>query len=388
MSRDRFEVLERFAPLIDPPEPSFERFLRRRDSKRRNQRIAAGFVGMGIFVATVWLVTSGGPVDRPSTPAAPGDTESAVQPSPPASAVGPLPETDYLLDLNTGEMTSLPEGARGSGYAASPDGTRLAYTKQSDEGTTQIVVANLDGSRTQQVTHGFEAAFEPAWSPDGSKIAFIGHHDGDLRDLFVLDLATGVSTQLSFSTWDPNPAEPDFSPWWSELPSFTPDGSSIVYNAWREGGIDRYEVRMVPIAGGESVPLMREQHADGTAAFESARLSPDGSLLSYGCEPTGSICVANADGTDERVLAPFEGDSLNGGVWSPDGTRIAYYAFHAQDVFVVDVTTGEATYVAEGEGPSTWVDDHTLLIEISGLYDPRTGQLCHNPPGDPGCHKG
>ena len=69
---DRFDVLERFAPMFEPTEPSFERFVRRRDRKRRNQRIAAGVVGIAVFLAAVWLVLSGAPFDRTSTPATRG----------------------------------------------------------------------------------------------------------------------------------------------------------------------------------------------------------------------------------------------------------------------------------------------------------------------------
>lgn len=70
---DRFDVLERFAPMFEPPEPSLERFLRRRDRKRRNQRIAAGVVGIAVFLAAVWVVTSGAPFDR-TRPGATGPT--------------------------------------------------------------------------------------------------------------------------------------------------------------------------------------------------------------------------------------------------------------------------------------------------------------------------
>ena len=76
MSRDRTDLLERFAPLFDPSEPSFERFLRRRDRKRRNQRVTAGVVGMGVFVAVVWFVTIAGPPDRSQTPVTPGGAET------------------------------------------------------------------------------------------------------------------------------------------------------------------------------------------------------------------------------------------------------------------------------------------------------------------------
>jgi WD40-like Beta Propeller Repeat len=365
------------------PSYSFDDLGRRRDRKRRNQRITAGVVGMAVFVAAVWIVTGLAYFDRSETSVGPAGDVTGTQ------TTNPLPKGDYLLDLNTGEMTPLPEGIRGGGYAASPDGSRLAFAKQSDGGTTQIFIGNLDGTGTQQVTDGFEAADEPAWSPDGSKIAFIGYHDGDLRDLFVLDLATGVSTQLSFSTLEPDPAERDFSPWRSGLPSFTPDGSSIVYTANRDDNIDRgaVEVRMVPVAGGKSVVLMRDVINDGLYAFDKARLSPDGSQISYTCLDQRSFCVANADGTDERVLVQSDGDSLGGGTWSPDGTQFASSAFHQYDVSITDVATGGTTYVAEGWGP-TWLDDHTLIVEMPGDYDPQTGQLCHNPPGEPGCHKG
>ena len=74
MNDERFEVMDRYAPLFEPPEPSFEGFVRRRDRKRRNQRVAAGAVGLAIFVASVWIVTTGGPFDRAQTPGAPGPT--------------------------------------------------------------------------------------------------------------------------------------------------------------------------------------------------------------------------------------------------------------------------------------------------------------------------
>ena len=48
---------------------------RRRDRKRRNQRIAASVVGITIFVAAIWTVTSGGALDR-STPAVSGGSET------------------------------------------------------------------------------------------------------------------------------------------------------------------------------------------------------------------------------------------------------------------------------------------------------------------------
>jgi hypothetical protein len=70
------ETLERIARRIPIPEPAYERMLSRRDRKRRNQRITAGVVGIAVFVAAVWIVTSVGSLDRSETPAVPGPAET------------------------------------------------------------------------------------------------------------------------------------------------------------------------------------------------------------------------------------------------------------------------------------------------------------------------
>jgi WD40-like Beta Propeller Repeat len=411
MMSDPRSLLERESRRFIQQDGAFERLVRRRDRKRRNQRIAAGVVGIAVFVAAVWVVTTSGPFDRAATPAVPGGETGpteVTEVTPPVSAVGPVPETDYLLDLDTGEMRplSLPGAFSGStdafstpqGYAVSPDGSRLAYADWAEKGNYQsdyqIFVKNLADDFAQLVTYPEDVnqALSPAWSPDGSKIAYIGFHDdyatggehqgADLRDVFVVDLATNESTQLTFA--EPDPAKPDWTPWNAYSPAFTPDGASIVYytNRWVSGGplgTSEEETRMVPVAGGKSVPV----------TVDISQLSPDGTLLIYGCGWTGergwyvenvgriddpsSMCVANADGTAERVLVPHQGDAIIGGDWSPDGTRIAYFAFHSTDVSIVDIATGQITHVAEGYWP-TWLDDHTLIIEMDRCYNPATGR--------------
>ena len=61
-------LLERAGATFPPLDLEHETILRRRDRKRRGQRIAAGVVGIAVFVAAVWIVTSGGPLDRRQTP--------------------------------------------------------------------------------------------------------------------------------------------------------------------------------------------------------------------------------------------------------------------------------------------------------------------------------
>jgi TolB protein len=207
-----------------------------------------------------------------------------------------------------------------------------------------------------------DRATNPAWSPDGSKIAYIGFI-GDDTNVFVLDLATGSSTRLTSYAWPTNV---------SSGPSFSPDGESILYGSYDDGVDAEVEsgnrgIWIVPTFGGESVQLV------ATFAYD-AQFSPDGSLLAYACE--AGICLANADGTDARPL----GLGLVGAVccprWSPDGTRIAYWEFHGAGeppggaAFVVDVATLDETNVAEGVHP-VWLDDHTLIVEHDRCPGPK-----------------
>jgi hypothetical protein len=204
-------VLEREGSNFAPLDLELESILRRRDRKRRNQRIAAGVVGIAVFVAAVWIVTSVGSLDRSETPAVPGPSETGPAVSncvvTRCTETGPTPpartETAYLIDLNTGEMTQLPKSiAGGSFHAVSPDGTMVAYISVEDAGTPQVFIASLDGTDIQQVTHDQRGLSAPAWSPDGGAIAYTSTGDyalldEDVSNIFVLDLATGETSQVT-----------------------------------------------------------------------------------------------------------------------------------------------------------------------------------------------
>jgi hypothetical protein len=91
--------LEQAERVFVPPNRSFDGFLRRRDRKRRNQRIAAGVVGIAVFVAAVWIVTSGLSFDRTQTPAAtgpaatgPAETGPVGRPAPPLLHASAAPD--------------------------------------------------------------------------------------------------------------------------------------------------------------------------------------------------------------------------------------------------------------------------------------------------------
>jgi WD40-like Beta Propeller Repeat len=397
---DERERYERAFQQFQMTEPAWEILVDRRDRKRRNQRIAAGVVGIAVFVAAVWIVTTGGPFDRTQTPAGPGDETkpagSAEEPGPPGRVRGTppasgVPEVDYVIDLNTEVMTPLPESIiRTAGetaeadwpawlrtprscsgedcgdarYVASPDGSQLAYVGTGDEGTPQIFIAGIDGTGVRQMTHEPIGATSPAWSPDGTMIAYAssGGEPTTVMGVFVLDVATGESTRVTDG----------FVYFLADGLQFTPDGSSLVYTpaaGTDDCSSDCGQLRTVPIGGGPSTVLI----GPGTDAWEflssagNGSISPDGSLVTFTGIGPGDVArwVANADGTGLREL-PGCYEAIPAGTWSPDGSRIACneslpptYAV----IMVVDVATGDARRVAIGVS-ATWLDDHTLLVEV------------------------
>lgn len=92
------EAFVRASLKFEPsPEDAFERLTRRRDRKRRNQRITAGVVGMGVFVALVWFVTSAGTLDRTQTPVTPGGAETGPVSSAGGAAAGSRATTRVMI---------------------------------------------------------------------------------------------------------------------------------------------------------------------------------------------------------------------------------------------------------------------------------------------------
>ena len=344
--REVFELTTK--QMGEPDVDSWREQERRQRRTSRNKRLGALAVAAAIGLVAVVVVIRAADDGKGTRPA------MRPTPTPPAIAV---PETDYVLDLNTGEMTSLPESiARNSisdWYAVSPDGAMVAYTSHDEAGRIQVFIASLDGTGVQQVTDDPRGAEVPDWSPDGAAIAYQASGDGDVNNILVLDLATGETSQITH--------EKPTSRRGAVGPQFSPDGSSIVYNVDRGDG---WGVRIVPITGGRSVLLVGGQ-GRGVQAVQAGEgtLSPDGARLAVGCfGRVEGICIAHADGGNLRALV--SSPSLFGPKWSPDGTRIAYYIGDTREVFVVDVASGETTFVAEGTAPE-WIDDHTLIVEIT-----------------------
>lgn len=106
-------------------------------------------------------------------------------------------------------------------FCVSPDGQWIAFEETPYEGGTSVYVAELDGTGLRQISPGVT----PAWSPDGRFVAlahwpdfFQGTEGKPPRDpgIFLLDVASGMSTRLTDQFPDSNPA-------------FAPDGGRVFF---------------------------------------------------------------------------------------------------------------------------------------------------------------
>lgn len=177
--------------------------------------------------------------------------------------------------------------------AWSPDGTRIAYLRN---GAVWVMAA--DGSGARSLTPGRSLLRDPSWSPDGTRILFAS--DGGSEDLWTVPADGSAQAQRLLRT------RPD-----AELEaSWSPDGRQLVFVREHDGA---YRI-MVASADGRGARLLLPKRRGG---FLPA-WSPDGAQIAFN-DGIDRLFVVRADGTDLRRLGWG-----NGPAWSPDGTTLAY----------------------------------------------------------------
>jgi TolB protein len=217
-------------------------------------------------------------------------------------------------------VTGIAGGAVSSLAYAAPAATPansaaiLAQTRIAFVHGHQIYTMGSDGSSPMGLTSGTRGASDPAWSPDGAKIAYQAYDPTVSHWPIYTMLAGGTGlTRVGTGTTD------DGSPSWS------PDGTKIAYSAQDSTG---YIQVWVMTAGGASPHRI----SDGTTNDVSPSWSPDGTKIAfqrfdtvvghwqiYTMTPTG--------GSIKRVTSLLTGNDLSQPAWSPDGSKIAISFF-------------------------------------------------------------
>jgi len=234
------------------------------------------------------------------------------------------------------QMTNAPTAE--SDPAWSPDGSTLAFTADLG-GDTDIYTMAVQGGIQRPLTSTPGAHSNPAWSPDGRTIAFVGSI-GESAGVYVADATGGIPRYLTS-------AAPDSPLSWS------PDGRRIAYL----GGSPLPQVRVLIAASGQSKALSSDP-------AQAPAWSPDGSAIAYWTPRMGgSIMVAPARGTQPpRPLSSLRGGRANRIAWSPDGRFLAISISHAGDD-LIELLRSDGTRLS------------TLGSGSSAVWGPRLGSL-------------
>jgi len=214
--------------------------------------------------------------------------------------------------------------------AWSPDGSKIAFAKFAlplNPNSSQIYVMNADGSDQRQLTQLTANRYHghPTWSPDGTKIAFHNaSYDGsNSSGVFVMN-ADGSGQKNIFQGVFLNPA-------WS------PDGLKLAGNRGYDGLI------LINIDGSNLTHITQPPTPFDPATYFAdfgPAWSPDGSKIVFSrfvnCDIndcySARLYVINSDGSNLTDLTPQ--DNLgNGPAWSPDGRKIV---FGGGDLYVIN----------------------------------------------------
>lgn len=186
--------------------------------------------------------------------------------------------------------------------AWSPDGSRLAYVSF-ESGAPVIYVQDVDSGRREAVSSERGLNSAPAWSPDGRRLAMVLSRDGS-PNIYVLDLDSRRLTQVtrSFAI--------DTEPAWA------PDGRSIVFTSDRGG---KPQIYRVTLATGEVKRLTFEGDYNARPS-----LSPDGSRLAtvHNSGRGFSIGVLELESGGMQVLTGSGRDESPS--FAPNGSMIIY----------------------------------------------------------------
>jgi Tol biopolymer transport system component len=236
----------------------------------------------------------------------------------------------------------------------SPDWRQLALVRArgvyrthrgSVERYSDIYVMNADGSGLRRLTRSPQHDGDPAWSPDGRRLAFV-RVQGGRSDIYVVDAdGRGLRSLAHAIMFRPSPGAP--SSGFAANPTWSPDGERIAFMSNRDGTDDIFVVN----ADGSGLRNLTRSQGDRTRMWHGRQherifwssphqqWSPDGRKIVFrserdrpseleraACRPRcrrDEIYVINADGSGRRRLT-HNWRSDGAPMWSPDGRKIVF----------------------------------------------------------------
>jgi Tol biopolymer transport system component len=307
--------------------------------------------GTPFSIAIGTLIPLGTPSETPatsSTPVGGGGGQIAF-----VSERSGVPQI-YLSDLtgdNVVPITNMSDGACQPSW--SPDGLRLVFVSpclrrldvsEPPQVNTVLYIINVDGTNLTPLPTAPGGDLEPAWSPDGKRIAFTSLRDGHMQ-IYVMNLDDQTVTRLTNTSEDVDTRQPTWSPF----------GNQIVYAVKR---VEVYQIWAMTDAGQGQQQIARngQDYWDYLPVW-----SPDGKVVlfseRYANAPVQpweeSIVYENRETTaSQRVkLGPLPNENVR---YSPDGLWVVFESKDVdenRDIYYMSLSGGERTRLTKDPSP-------------------------------------
>jgi TolB protein len=222
--------------------------------------------------------------------------------------------------------------------AWSPDGQRIAFASRRD-GNWELYTLALATGEIKRLTYDLVYEANPSWSPDSQWLAYEGYHDGNL-DIYIVR-SDGSERPIPGTR---NPA-PDFDPAWGT----SPEGREIAYVSLKDGNQDIYVL---------SLDDPRDEHATNITntpllAENSPAWGSGGAALAYSVTENGVSLIYSLSLSEPNASPRLVGQGHSPS-WSPDGNSL---------VFLVDGPEGSLLLTGQ---PEAW-DTSPQAFALPGI---------------------
>ncbi len=195
----------------------------------------------------------------------------------------------YNVDVSSGELTQITGTPQRDDHPAfSPDGTKIAYCSKHD-GQFDIKVYDFETGKTRAVIQTRSDDMWPRWFPDGNRLLFVSTRD-KINDLFVYDLESGREYRLTRTL--SGIMSPDLSP----------DGKQVAFSTYYQGKRELYmmdipEVEELESTSNELLARVGGVPPEAGGAVEpAASISPIPAMTDTATMVTGDLDFALQDG--------------------------------------------------------------------------------------------